>query len=166
MWKKGLNRFALAAAVLGQFHLQLLPAQRKENTRTMPITADLNILVSNSTVKAHLVIRNGSSGVIYLEKSKVFAGGEILNSLFEITSGETSIPYIGKMAKLRRPGPEDFLDIHAGQQYEVTVDISNAYAFLPGSHQYAVVYKAFHSYPDRDGYWTLESNSATFTLRK
>jgi hypothetical protein len=132
----------------------------------MPITADLSILVSNSTVKARLVIHNGSSARIHLEKSKVFAGGEILNSLFEITSGETSIPYIGKMAKLRKPGPEDFLNIDAGQRYETTVDLSNTYAFLPGDHNYTAVYKAFHSYPDRDGYWTLESNSATFALRK
>ena len=132
----------------------------------MSITADLNILVSNSTVRAHLMIRNGSPEAVRLERSKVFDSGEISNSLFEITSGETPIAYIGKMAKLRKPGPEDFINLNAGQQYETTVDISNAYAFLPGSHTYAAVYKAFHSYPDRDGYWTLESNSATFTLRK
>jgi len=130
------------------------------------ISAHLDVQIQGPAVLASLTIRNDSGADAHLEKSKVFADGEVANDLFLITAAGVSVPYRGKMVKRSTPGPNDFLTLPTGQEFKVTVDLSPAYAFPAGDHDYSIYYKAYHSYPSGDDFWILRSNDATFSLHR
>lgn len=130
------------------------------------VSVRLEMHVSGSSVKAHLTFLNASSQDAFLEKSKAIVDGSLENNVFRITSAEKKLPYIGIMAKRGEPSPEDFLRLPPGQQFGTTVDLTMAYEFLPGTHNYRIYYTALHAYTDNKDFWALRSNEVLFTLHK
>ena len=128
------------------------------------IIANVFFTVDGTTLRATLCVTNKSSNPVYLEKSKVFANGIVMNHLFHLSYEGVQVRYIGIMAKLREPQLEDFMKLEPGDSFEKTLYISNHYEFLEGKHQYCGFYKAYHSLPNADDLWELQSDKAKFVF--
>jgi hypothetical protein len=155
----------LAAISASMGDAQTAPKQLGKNAMTS-ISAHLDVQILGAAVLASLTIRNDSDADAYLEKSKVFADGEVTNDLFIITAADALVPYKGIMVKRNSPAADDFLTLPPGKEFKTTVDLSKTYSFPPGKHAYAIHYKAYHSYPSRDDFWILRSNDVTFSLHR
>jgi hypothetical protein len=126
------------------------------------VSVYLKVSLRSSQVMARLAFKNRSGRDIFIEKYNACAGGQIENNVFEIRTNGHVLDYKGMLAKRRRPIPEDYLVVPSGQTFGVEVDLTRAYAFPKGLGRYVARYSAVISYPDRDGIWSLASNSAPF----
>ena len=112
---------------------------------------------------ADLEFANSTRQEIFIEKYNACINGEIENNVFEIKTGERLLDYTGMLAKRRRPIAEDYVRLAPGRMFASRVDLTNAYDFPRGKHDYQARYSAVISYPDRDGIWSLSSEWVRFT---
>lgn len=134
----------------------------------MSLVVDLKVEISANRVIAHLKFSNPSEGApFYIEKSKAIATPVLRSKLFRIECQGEEIAYIGAMAKRTAPGPEDYLLLSPETELKRTVDITDIYSFLPGPHEYTIIYRAFHSDPNDSTKLTeLKSNQVTFVFSR
>jgi len=134
----------------------------------MAPTVQLIVEVTGQHAVARLTIADPSPGQpFYVEKSKFPSAPPLRSKLFRIECEGKEIRYIGVMAKRPAPTREDFLRIAPGGEIHGAADITELYAFLPGTHDYTIVYRAFHADPDDDTKLTeVRSNQAPFQLTR
>jgi len=133
------------------------------------VNVDLKVEVVGEQVKAILTFTNPEAyGPAQIEKRLLFPGGEINNNVFKISTREgKEIKYKGIMAKLKEPGPGDFIKIKPKQSVTATVNIENVYDFLPGGDVYEIKYETYSAGgPSVAALIHLESNKDYFTLYK
>lgn len=119
----------------------------------------LNISVRQNQALARLEFTNPTSSDVFIEKYNACVDGEIENNVFQIQWDGHVVDYTGILAKRRRPLPEDYVKIPPGGTLTALVDLVRAYHFPAGSRIYDATYSAVISYPDREGIWTLTSNT-------
>ena len=134
----------------------------------MDPTAQLAVEVSGQHAVVRLTITDPSPDQpFFVEKSKFPSAPPLRAKLFRIESEGKEVRYIGPMAKRPAPTREDFLRIPPGGEIHGAADITELYAFLPGTHEYTIVYRAFHADPDDDTKLTdVRSNTAAFQLTR
>lgn len=134
----------------------------------MDPTAQLVVEVTGQHAVARLTIGDPSADQpLHIEKSKFPSAPPLRNKLFRIECDGKEIAYIGTMAKRRAPTREDFLLIPPGGEIHGSADITDLYAFLPGTHDYNIVYRAFHADPDdQTKLIEVTSNKASFQLTR
>ena len=132
---------------------------------TNTIAARLSINIVQKSVLSSLAFINNSKETVYINKINGCLNGLIENNVFAIESEGSPIDYTGVLAKRLRPGPEDVVALDPGGTIDTIVDLSKAYAFMPGNHAYIAYYSAFHQFPDRPGYVSLQSNTISFTYK-
>ncbi len=88
-------------------------------------------------VLVRLTIDNQSDSTIYVARS-VASEQELFGNWFEVrdSSNGDPLPYIGPMVKRAPLGKGDFLAVKPHTRHRNTIDITNAYAFVPGRHAY------------------------------
>jgi hypothetical protein len=122
----------------------------------------LEISVRQNQALARMEFKNPTTSEIFIEKYNACIDGEIENNVFQIQWDGHAVDYTGILAKRRRPLPEDYVKIPPGGTLTVLVDLTKAYGFPAGSRTYEATYSAVISYPDRDGIWSLTSNTEHF----
>ena len=129
-----------------------------------PVDVNISITTTRGSVMAALVFTSNSREPVYIDRINGCLDGAIRNNVFTIESDGVPVPYTGIFAKRSRPGPEDVVTLQPGGSITTMVDLTKSYAFLPGTHTYAVYYSAFHQYPDRPGFIELRSKSVSWTF--
>jgi hypothetical protein len=124
----------------------------------------LRISVRRIQVLADLEFMNTSRHDVFIEKFNACVNGEIENNVFEIRADGHLLDYTGMLAKRRRPLLEDYLRLPPGQPFTTQVDLTRAYDFPRGKRTYEAAYSAVLSYPERDGIWTLTSDTERFSF--
>lgn len=95
----------------------------------------------NGKVLVRLTIDNDSDRTIYVPRT-VAADKEPLAALFEVrdSSNGDPIDYVGRAVKRAPPGKDDFVAVKPHARHRNTIDITQAYAFMPGRHAYQLSY--------------------------
>jgi len=119
----------------------------------------LEISVRQNQALARLEFKNPTPSDVFIEKYNACIDGEIENNVFQIQWDDHVVDYTGLLAKRRRPLPEDYIKIAPGGTLASVVDLAKAYGFPAGFRTYQATYSAVISYPDRDGIWSLTSNT-------
>lgn len=133
----------------------------------MPPAATLTVQVAGNKVIVHIKIDNRSDQVLYIEKSKIVAVPPVRTKLFRIVCEEKDVPYIGPMAKKKPPTRDDFFSVAPGADIQGFADITDLYAFLPGTHSYTIQYKTFQGDPDDEAKLNeIDSEPTSFVLRR
>lgn len=138
---------------------------RERHKRTKPAAAvevDLTVNTQSGGVMVGLLFVNQTSTRVFLEKINACSDGRIENNVFQLRSAGRQIDYTGRLTKRGRLLPEDYIPLDPGKTFTTQVDLTTAYAFLPGAHNYSVHYFALHSFPDRDGFIAIESRIGRF----
>jgi len=144
----------------------------KSTGKEMPsfkVTVDLKVEVVGEQVKAILTFTNPEAyGPAQIEKRLLFPGGELSSNVFKISTREgKEIKYKGIMAKLKEPGPEDFIKIKPKQSVKATVNLENVYDFPTGADVYEIKYETYSAGgPSIAALIRLESNKDYFTFYK
>ena len=123
----------------------------------------LSVVVSGQQATATLRFINKTQQDIYLDKINACLDGTIENDVFEISTGDKSIEYIGILAK-RKVKPQDFYRLKPGEEIESKVSIDKVYQFPAGTHEYKIRYYAYHSYPGAEKDLHLVSDYERFVL--
>lgn len=129
------------------------------------VSVQLNVSVKGRHVLAALEFRNMTQLNFSIEKFNACTDGQIENNVFEIRTNGRLLEYTGLLAKRRRALLEDYIVIPAGRTFRTKADLTAAYDFPHEMRTYEALYSATLSYPDRDGLWTLNSNSQRFRFQ-
>lgn len=97
--------------------------------------------------------------------------GELFGNHFQVTEAASGkeLTYIGPMVKRSPFGPEDYLTVKPHGKHSATLDITRAYAFLPGQHSYTLRYAgSYHADPKQAAAAgkPVQSAPVTFTFNK
>jgi hypothetical protein len=130
-----------------------------------PVKVQLSVSPAGRSVAATLTFTNISKADVFIWKLNACDGGKIENDLFEIFKEDKQIPYVGKLAKRQPPGPADFVKLTPGAKVDSKVALETAYEFPPGPGNYRAKYSALNPYPDRAGFFSLDSEEVRFTLK-
>ena len=95
----------------------------------------------NGKVLLRLTIDNGSDRTVYVPRT-VASDKELFGNWFEVrdSSNGDPIDYIGPMVKRAPLGKDDYLAVKPHSRHRNTIDITKAYAFMPGRHTYQLSY--------------------------
>ena len=121
-----------------------------------------------SGVLATLTFTNASASTILIERYNAAMESPLQADVFQIASGRAGVVrYRGVMVKRGRASQSDYIRLEPRTPlWTPPVDLSAAYEFPSGRRTYTAEYLARVTYPDRDGYWTLKSNTVRFTYGK
>lgn len=137
---------------------------REQPMPSRPIDARLTITSGEASIKASLAFTNQSDKVAHLYKVNACDGGVLENDLFRIRIGEDEVEYVGALAKLAEPGPEDFLTLKPGEVHRAEVDLRRYYDFGDRRGEFRVVYSAVNPAPEGGELLDLESNEVVFRI--
>jgi len=134
----------------------------------MTVTARLSVDTRGKGAVATLAFTNASAVPVFIEPYNALASPPLDADLFHIVWGRgTVVRYKGMMVKRGKPGASEYVRLEPKKPLRTApVDLTTAYDFPSGARTYKAQYVALVTYPDRDGYWTLKSNVATFTYNK
>lgn len=132
------------------------------------IAVKLDIQISERQILATLNFTNNADKPVFLDKINVCVDGHIRNDVFIIDSGDRSIEYSGVLIKRMKPGINDVVELQPGKILTTKVDLNESYEFLGETHNYKILYNAFHPFKDlkNTDYVELKSNEVKFTYKK
>ena len=116
--KAGLATVALVACV---------GAQAASNGVSATVTVDKQSLGKDDDVVVHVTITNTSASPQYVLKWHTPFGGEIEESLFEVTRDGHKVPYLGPHYKRGAPTPGDYYVLKPGASHSMKVELSAMY---------------------------------------
>ena len=95
----------------------------------------------NGKVLVRLTIDNQSERTVYVPRT-VASDTELFGRWFEVrdSSNGDPIDYIGPTVKRAPLGKDDYLAVKPHSRHRNTIDITGAYAFMPGRHTYQLNY--------------------------
>jgi hypothetical protein len=95
----------------------------------------------NGRVLVRLTIDNDSDRTVYVARA-VASEKELFGAAFELrdSSNGDPIDYIGPMVKRAPLGKDDYLAVKPHSRHRNVIDITQAYAFMPGRHTYQLSY--------------------------
>lgn len=123
----------------------------------------LTIGVAGREATATVVFTNPGPAEVLLWNVNACTGGQLENNLFEIYRGDQRVRYTGMLAKRGQPTLEEFIRLAPRQSVTSVVPLHSYYRF-PGGGDYRACYTAFNPYPNRDGFFPLQSNEVRFRL--
>lgn len=146
-----------------------LPESLKHSARDMKTTAKsvkvhLDIIVEEGKANATLTFTNVSSKEAYLNRVNGCLENIVQNNVFVIRTGDQKVSYLLPLVKRRDKGEHDAVKIVPGQTITTHLNLSAAYAFLPGRHSYTATYEGMHYDPHHDILLDLASNQVSFVL--
>lgn len=91
----------------------------------------------NGKVLVQLTFKNDSNRTVYVPRS-VASDKELFGAWFEVRDSSNGDPvdYIGPTVKRAPLGKDDYLPLKPHSRHHNTIDITQAYAFIPGRHTY------------------------------
>ena len=101
----------------------------------------LSVQSAGGKVAATVLVEN--RGKIAVQIPKVVAeDDELFGPYFEVREKQSGkvLDYVGPKVKRGPLGPDDYLSIKPGKRLRHAIDITQAYAFLPGQHDYEIRY--------------------------
>jgi peptidyl-Lys metalloendopeptidase len=102
-------------------------AQAASNGVTVSISPDKHTLGKSDDVIVNVTITNTSSSPQYVLKWHTPFGGEIEESLFEITRDGVKVPYLGAHYKRQAPTAADYYLLKPGADFSAKVELSALY---------------------------------------
>lgn len=130
------------------------------------IEVSLDVAIDWPRIRASLTFKNLAEEEGYLDRVQSGLSGVLENRLFEVTAGGEPIDYIGPRLKRSPSGPEDFLPIAPGAEARTTLELSEAYAFRPGTHLYRARYRTFQGHPVKPDLYLRVSNWVEFSYSR
>jgi hypothetical protein len=119
-------------------------AAAKDGVRNM-VHEMVKVESREGKVLVRLTIDNQSEQTIYVPRS-VASEKELFGNYFEVRESSNGDPvnYIGPMVKRGPLGKEDFLAVKPHTRHHNLIDITDAYAFLPGRRAYQLNYSGHY----------------------
>ena len=130
--------------LLGTAFLLAGSAAARDGVRSM-VHEMLKVESRDGKVLVRVTIDNQSDHTVYVPRS-VASEKEPFGNLFEVRDSSNGDPvnYIGPMVKRGPLGKEDFLPVKPHTRHHNTIDITNAYAFMPGRRAYQLNYSGHY----------------------
>ena len=131
----------LAAGVTSVLAPAALAAKRSGGAAMQTVSEHIDVVSQDGKVLVKMHFDNRSAQPVHVPKV-VAEDGELFGKHFELElagSGE-EVPYVGPMVKRGPFGPADYLPVKPHSKHTSTIDITQAYAFLPGQHTYRLRY--------------------------
>jgi hypothetical protein len=122
--------------LLGAAFLLAGSAAARDGVRSM-VHEMVKVESRDGKVLVRVTIDNQSERTVYVSRS-VASEKELFGNLFEVRDSSNGDPvsYIGPMVKRGPLGKEDFLAVKPHSRHQNIIDITDAYAFMPGRHAY------------------------------
>lgn len=89
---------------------------------------------------------NNTAEPFALDKVTACVNGSIRNNVFQIKQAGADIKYQGMMAKRAHPGPDGFLNLEAGDEHSVELDLGGEYAFPDAGGTFSVAFDHFNHF--------------------
>ncbi|MES2755875.1 MAG: hypothetical protein V4693_00755 [Pseudomonadota bacterium] len=128
------------AVLLGTAFMLAGSAAARDGVRNM-VHEMVKVESRDGNVLVRLTIDNQSDRTVYVPRS-VASDKELFGNYFEVRASSNGDPvnYVGPMVKRAPLGKDDFLAVKPRTRHHNTIDITSAYAFLPGRHAYQLNY--------------------------
>jgi hypothetical protein len=133
------------------------PATKSARIKTWPVSLRL---ISRSPLAVEVILSNSMKRTVAFNKPGVAFGGRLHNNLFKVLADDKPVSYHGEMKK--RVPPEDFLVLKSHEDYNVVVDLSNAYPIPKGTKTVEVEF-SHHNHFSKDDF-DLESAPLTIHM--
>ena len=119
----------------------LLLAAAAGSTPVDGVNASMRVEPRAGRLLVHMTAENRGARTIYVPVA-VFGEHELFGKHFEVRKSASGAPldYIGPMVKRGPLGKDDYIAVKPHGKRRNTVDITRAYAFLPGTHRYRISY--------------------------
>ena len=108
----------------------------------MNVHASLSVDARHDKVLETYRIENRGERRVGLPR-EIAADTELTRRLFDLREhpGEAPVPYTGRMVKRGPPTLGDYVELAPHSAHTHTIDITDAYAFRPGTHTYVIRYE-------------------------
>ena len=105
------------------------------------VSEKIQVESRNGKVLVRLTIDNDSDRTVYVPRT-VASEKELFGALFELRDSSNGDPvdYVGPMVKRAPLGKDDYLAVKPHSRHRNTIDVTRAYAFMPGRHTYQLSY--------------------------
>jgi hypothetical protein len=122
--------WALTAAAMGA-----------DGEQSMNVHASLSVDARHDKVLVTFKIENRGERRVGLPR-EIAADAALSRRLFDLREhpGEAELQYTGRMVKRGPLTLEDYIELAPHSAHTHTIDITNAYAFRPGTHTYVIRY--------------------------
>lgn len=116
------------------------PVQAKG--QAMDVGVGLAVDTAGGQVRVNVQVENRGKQTVYVPRALASAS-QLDGRLFDVRDARTGaeIPYQGRMVKRGPLTAADFLAVPAGGTHRHSIDITPAYAFAPGTHEYLLSYE-------------------------
>ncbi|WEF34564.1 hypothetical protein [Pseudoduganella chitinolytica] len=119
------------------------PVQAEGQTKgqAMDMGVGLAVDTAGGHVRVNVQVENRGKQTVYVPRALASAS-QLDGRLFDVRDARTGaeIPYQGRMVKRGPLTAADFLAVPAGGTHRHSIDITPAYAFAPGPHEYRLSY--------------------------
>ena len=132
-----LRRTILQAALLA-----LTAAARADEGGLMNVHASLSVDARHDKVLVTFKIENRGERRVGLPR-EIAADTALSRRLFDLRRhpGDAEVPYTGRMVKRAALTLDDYVELAPHSAHTHTIDITQAYAFEPGTHTYVIRYE-------------------------
>lgn len=119
----------------------LLLAAAGWSTTMDGMNASMRVEPRDGKLLVHMTVENRGARTVYVPLA-VFGEHELFGKHFELRDSTTGalLDYTGPMVKRGPLGKDDYVAVKPHGRRRNTVDITRAYAFLPGQHRYRISY--------------------------
>lgn len=106
------------------------------------VSAQLAVNTSDGHVRVDVRLENRGKRDVYVPRALASAR-QLDGRLFDVRDARTGepVPYQGRMVKRGPLTADDFLQLAPGATHRHSIDITAAYAFAPGTHEYRLSYE-------------------------
>lgn len=132
----------IAAAALALLPAAGAQAQAQAKGQAMDVGMQLAVDTADGHVRVDVRLENRGKQTVYVPRA-LAAASQLDGRLFDVRDARTGaeIPYQGRMVKRGPLGADDFLAVAPGATHRHSIDITPAYAFAPGTHEYRLSYE-------------------------
>jgi len=113
-----------------------------DGERPMNVHASLSVDARHDKVLVTFKIENRGERRVGLPR-EIAADTELSRRLFDLRRhpGDAEVPYTGRMVKRAALTLDDYVELAPHSAHTHTIDITQAYAFEPGTHTYVIRYE-------------------------
>jgi hypothetical protein len=133
---------ALALLLAGGIHDNARAGGQAMGEIGAQASAHLAVDTGDGHVRVEVRLENRGKGDVYVPRALASAR-QLDGRLFDVRDARTGapVPYQGRMVKRGPLTADDFLKLAPGATHRHSIDITPAYAFAPGTHEYRLSYE-------------------------